>query len=256
MLPYLRLFGKDIPTYSLMCLLGIGAVVAYVLLRRKRFHIPNDDAIHIIVMGIVGALIGAKLLYIITILPEIPALFPRLKENPILFADLLIPGYVFYGGLLGGLFAVWRYCRRYAVSFKNVSMIIAGAVPLFHIFGRIGCFLAGCCYGIPVSCGLVFTQSLGAPNGIPLLPIQLIEAGINLLLFTAVMLFQRFSKHPERSLLLYLCSYAGCRFLVEFFRGDAVRGVFFGVSTSQWISLGILLFFVIRGLVKKLGGDV
>ena len=250
MLPYIHLFGITLPTYWLMSVLGLAAVAVYILIRRKRLGLPADDLIHIVLLGVVGAIIGAKLLYLVTMIPLIAGNFGKIVGDPQLLVAFLTQGYVFYGGLFGALLAVWLYCRKYSVSFASASVLIAGAIPLFHIFGRVGCFCAGCCYGVGAPWGVVFTQSLEAPNGVPLVPVQLFESGANLLIFIAVTLFQRRSKHPERSLVVYLMAYAACRFALEFVRGDLIRGGFLGLSTSQWISAGILLFFAVRLAIR------
>ena len=246
MLPFVTIFGKVLPMYGCLIILGLLASAAFILIRRKRLGLLTDDLIHIVLLGIVGAMIGAKVLYLATMLPLIINNFDKIIGDPALITAFLTQGYVFYGGLFGTLLAVRLYCRKFAVSFASASVLIAGAVPLFHVFGRIGCFYAGCCYGVEASWGVVFSQSLEAPNGVPLVPVQLFESGVNLLIFTAVTLFQRRSKRPERSLELYLLSYAACRFVLEFMRGDLIRGGFLGLSTSQWISAGILLFFAVR----------
>ena len=252
MLPHIHVLGKELPVYWLMSLMGIAAVTVYILLRRKRLGLAGEDLVHILLLGLVGAVIGAKALYLMTILPFIAANFEKIIANPDVIKALLSQGSVFYGGLFGALVAIWLYCRKYAVSFTSVSMLIAGGVPLFHVFGRIGCFAAGCCYGIPASWGVVFSHSVGAPNGVTLIPVQLFESAANLLIFAAVTLFQRYSRRAELSLTLYLASYAVCRFILEFLRGDLIRGVFFGLSTSQWISAGILVFFAVRSVIRRM----
>ena len=254
MLPYIHLFGIELPVYWLMSLLGISAAAVYVLLRRRRLGLKTDDLIHILLMGIIGAILGSKALYLVTMLPVIAANFDKIIRSPVLLKALLTQGSVFYGGLFGALLAIWLYCRKYAVSFSAVSMLIAGGVPIFHFFGRLGCFSAGCCYGIRAPWGVAFAGSLSAPNGVALVPVQLFESGANLLIFVCVTLYQRRSRHPERSLAFYLIAYAVCRFLLEFLRGDLIRGVFFGLSTSQWISAGVLLYFLVLGLIRKIRG--
>jgi phosphatidylglycerol:prolipoprotein diacylglycerol transferase len=234
-----------------MSVAGIAAVVVYVMLRRRKLGLPTDDLIHIVLFAVIGAMVGAKVLYLVTMIPVIMANFGRIIHDPELIKAFLTQGYVFYGGLFGALLAVWIYCRKFSVDFKAASMLFAGGIPLFHVFGRLGCFSAGCCYGVDAPWGVVFTQSLSAPNGEPLVPIQLFEAGANVLIFTGVTLFQRRSKHPEKALTVYLVSYAVCRFILEFFRGDIIRGGILGVSTSQWISLGILVYFAARPLLLK-----
>lgn len=113
------------------------------------------------------------------------------------------------------------------------------SVLLFHMFGRLGCFFAGCCYGREANWGVVFMHSLNAPNGVPLIPVQLFEAAFNLLMLVAILIIRPERKRQGLLLPLYLIAYAIGRFILEFFRGDMGRGIFL-FSTSQWISLFVL----------------
>lgn len=116
------------------------------------------------------------------------------------------------------------------------ASLTAPAIPLFHVFGRVGCFLGGCCYGLPSAWGFVYRYSpVAEANGVSRFPVQLVEAAWNLVLFLLLARLQR--RGRDRLLPLYLALYAPARFLLEFLRGDAYRGIFLGLSTSQWISL-------------------
>lgn len=239
MLPYLTLFGKSIPTYGLMAALGIAAALAYITLTNRggqAGHIPAVDVLHLLALAVPGAIVGAKLLYLIVELPAIVQNWSYLWQNPNSLWTFLKQGLVFYGGLAGGLGAVYAYCRRYRLPYGAVLNICTPAIPLFHIFGRIGCFFAGCCWGIPAVYGISFHQAPFAPNGIPLLPVQLIEAACNLLLFVFLAAFSRRARAKALTFPLYLLGYGLLRFVLEFFRGDALRGIFV-LSTSQWLSL-------------------
>ena len=249
MCPTIQMFGKEIPAYWLMSLLGILAAAVYALVRRRQLKLRSDDAVHFVALSAIGGIVGAKLLYLITVIPLVLQELPYFTKQPDRFLLLLQDGFVFYGGLYGALFFVWRYCRKYKVDFHVAAALFAGGVPLFHVFGRIGCFLTGCCYGIEANWGIAFYDSMSAPNGIPLVPVQLFEAGAELIIFIAVMIVQNRSKLRSSGLYLYLFTYALCRFVLEFFRGDAARGSFLFLSTSQWISavtVLAILFLILR----------
>ena len=243
--PFFHFIIWDIPAYWLMGVIGVAAASLFVLLRNRRFKMPGEDVLHIGLLIAVGAVVGSKLLFLITILPTLIRYADVIFTSPEGWAMLVQGGYVFYGGLLGGAAAAVIYCRKYKVSVSEAAALITPAIPLFHAFGRVGCFLAGCCWGIEVPWGIVYTESLGAPNGVPLLPIQLIEAGLNLCLFIGLWLYQN---HRARTapidawqpLPVYILLYAVLRFTLEFFRGDAERGVAL-LSTSQWVSLVLVL---------------
>lgn len=105
--------------------------------------------------------------------------------------------------------------------------------------GRVGCFCMGCCYGCPTdsSLGVTFHVSPIAPNGVALVPVQLLEAAAEFLLF-AVLLALSLRGAPGRALLGgYLAAYGVLRFTLEFFRYDNYRGFLGPLSLSQWISI-------------------
>lgn len=242
MLPFIPVLGRPLPTYGLVAVLGILAALLYCTLTNrggKAGHIPPVDVPHLLVLAVLGALAGAKALSLLTQLPAIVRNWGRLMADPRLFLFLLTHGLVFYGGLFGGLLAVYLYCKKYALPLGAVLGVCTPAIPLFHVFGRIGCFLAGCCWGVPVSWGISYTLSPQAPNGVPLLPVQLIEAACNLLLFVALAILSRRLVQKWMVLPIYLIAYGTLRFCLEFFRGDVLRGVFI-LSTSQWISLAVV----------------
>ena len=156
-------------------------------------------------------------------------------------------GIVFYGGMLFFLLAVDLGIRRF-VLYKRASSwgLAALTVPLFHGFARIGCYFGRCCYG-PVMegafCSHFFEHRL---------PVQLMESGFNFLLFVALLLLFYYRKRSRGKLArVYLWAYAIFRFLIEFFRDDAVRGGFGPLSFSQWVSLGILVGLIVRACILR-----
>ena len=164
-------------------------------------------------------------------------------DLPLLLED---SGIVFYGGMLFFLLSVHLSIRRF-VLFKRASSwgLTALIVPLFHGFARIGCYFGRCCYGVVCAgalCARFFEHRL---------PVQLIESGFNFLLFVALLLLYFYRKRSRGKLVrLYLWSYASFRFLIEFFRDDALRGGFGPLSFSQWVSLIILLALAIRAILR------
>ena len=243
MYPYVDFWGFQVSGYARAGRAGLGAAGLYVGFTnrgRKAGFLYAQDIVHITCLAVVGAVVGAKLLHVLTVLPVIIGNWELLMrpENDGMLLNLLASGFVFYGGAIGGVAAVYWYCRHYRVPFKSVLGLMAPAIPLFHAFGRVGCFLGGCCWGIPVSWGIRFTNSIGAPNGVPMLPVQLIEAGCNLLLFALTAWLSRKMVRKWLVMPVYIVCYSVLRFTLEFFRGDAGRGVWL-LSTSQWISLAL-----------------
>lgn len=233
---HITLFNREIPLYGILFYAGmlLAALVALGVARRR--GLPAAEVVYSAVYTFVGALLGAKLLFIAVNLRTI-------IESGIPFVAVVKGGFVFYGGFLGGLIGLFLYTRQFKLPIGGYLDVYAVVLPLGHAVGRIGCFFAGCCYGIPWEGGHVYTNVVGdTPLGIPLLPIQLIESACLMLLFLAQLFF--LCRYPRSSGLhthFYLLSYPVVRFVLEFFRGDAQRGVLF-LSTSQWISLAILVF--------------
>ena len=148
----------------------------------------------------------------------------------------------FAPGLIGAVLAMWWYTHHFKMDFWQSVELLIPSVPLVHAFGRIGCFCGGCCYGIPFDppIGIAFTNSPVAPNGIPLFPVQLVEAGLNFLLFFFLLWFAGKPRPQGRILGAYVIAYAVIRFVLEFLRYDYERGILWVFSTSQWISLILL----------------
>ena len=153
-------------------------------------------------------------------------------------------GFVFYGGLLGGILGVYIYAKQFKISFKSLLLTLLPIVPLIHAIGRIGCLCAGCCYGMEYDGfgAIVFHNSVLAPNNVPLFPMQIVEAICNLIIFIILLCTYKKFLGTYKTLGLYLILYSIVRFILEFFRGDLIRGIYFSLSTSQWISIILLIF--------------
>ena len=229
--------------YAVMVFIGAAVMCgAAVLLAKKRKTVPAEDIFYMLLYAGIGCLVGAKLLYIIVSVDDYWLEDKSLKENMRYWAAVLMSGgLVFYGGLIGAFLGALRYCKHFKIDFRESMHIVIPTVPLFHAFGRVGCFMAGCCHGIEHDgiFAVTFTNSPAAPNGVPLLPVQLFEAMGNLAL--AVVLTVLFLRNAGISLGgFYLVCYGVMRFMLEFFRGDDIRGSVLALSTSQWISLLVL----------------
>lgn len=242
MLPYLTILGRTFPTYSLLGIAGVLLGMLVAALRCKRFHLSAEDCIYIYVMGVVGALIGAKLLYLLPLLPQMLAEIELLWEDPAaFFARYISSGMVFYGGFLGGILGAWLEARWFRLKLRDFFPVLVPVLPLVHGIGRIGCFCAGCCYGVETEgpWGVMFSHAVAAPNGVLLLPVQLWECGAELVIFLLLLWYSGREVRTGGILRLYMLTYAPERFVLEFFRGDLVRGMYGPLSTSQWISLAV-----------------
>ena len=158
-------------------------------------------------------------------------------------------------GTLAVLVGIW-YVRKHRLPVWTTGDLAAPGIALGYAVGRMGCFFAGCCYGSPCSGDLCITfsdtHSL-APLGVALYPTQLFEAGGELVNFVILFTLYRVRKFDGQIFWLYPVLYSILRFVVEFFRGDTERGLFFGgaISTSQIVS--IAMFFVSLFMLWRLG---
>ena len=250
--PYFHIFSLSIPSYGIVILLGSVLGILLAVWRCPGSNISRQDTFYAFLFGAIGLIIGAKVLYIIVNIREIWEYRRLLTENPSLYLQwLLSGGFVFYGGLLGGVASVYFYCRKYKIPFFEAMDLFAPTIALTHAIGRIGCFLAGCCYGKHTDgpFGVTFRESPVAPNNTPLFPVQLLESSLNFALCAVLLLYAKKSRTPGRVIGLYLSIYAVMRFFLEFLRSDSARGLVFGVSTSQIIGLLILpigLYLLLR----------
>ena len=159
------------------------------------------------------------------------------------------------GGLLGGLAALLLYLHHFQLPYGVYLSSITPAVPLAHAFGRIGCFFAGCCYGIPYAppIGICLKNAIGtAPTDIQLFPVQLLESGLDFLLAGLLQLCFRKRTRKTDVIPFYCIGYAGIRLFTERFRYDTERGIYFGLATSEWISLALAICGVLLLLVPSL----
>ena len=231
--------------YGLMMAIGILAAYFMVEYRAKKRGMAEDAIFNMAVWAVCGGLLGAKALYLITRLPALIA-------DPALILDCLKDGFVVYGSILGGILGAWIGCRRYHLVFLKIFDLVVPALALAQGIGRIGCLLAGCCYGMEVSESnpfhIVFRESAYAPNNIPLFPTQILSSLLNFLHFGVLMALSRRTKCDGQLAGFYLLFYSIGRFVMEFFRGDLIRGSVGALSTSQFISI----FMCLAGLLMIL----
>src|SRR5438128_4530451 len=198
------------------------------------------DAVRVLDLGIyiiISALVGAKLLLLVTD-------FRTFRADPSELLTLARSGGVFYGGLILAVTVALFYIRKVGLPLWTTCDVFAPGIALGHVIGRFGCFFAGCCWGKPTSVpwAITFTSpfaaaNVGTPLNIPLHPTQLYEAGAEFLILMFLLLTERKGRpFPGRTFWLYMLLYAISRFIIEFFRGDD-RGNVGALSTSQFISV-------------------
>ena len=254
MYPYIEIFGHNIGTYIICAAVGIllCAFVGYYLIRDKK-GICIEDLIVSTVFVVVGLVIGGHIVYGITNTTNIIRLFQNISSYRFIpFMQMLFGNYlggmVFYGGVLGGIAGLYLVCRFTQFGHADVMYdMYAVCIPLFHVFGRIGCFLGGCCYGIECRYGFTIHGNTLNPavNDVNRFPVQLVEAAFNLIIFLILFVLHRKKKFQHRLLIVYFYLYPVVRFILEFLRGDEIRGFLMGLSTSQIISILLFAFAVV-----------
>lgn len=239
-----------IHTYGLMTAIGIIAAYLTAEYRAKKNRLDDSKIFWLVIWCLVFGYACSKILYWITILPSI-------IEDPSIMLRTLADGWVVYGGILGGILGAYLFCRRNKLPTLKYFDIAIASVALAQGFGRIGCFFAGCCYGVPTDSAfsITFTNSQIIPEellGVPLVPTQLISSALDFALFALLVLLYRRKKHiPGQCMAAYLICYSAGRFILEFFRGDLIRGSVGVISTSQFISVftfigGIALLLIVN----------
>src|SRR5436190_6076909 len=244
---YPRLFELpwSIPYLGSITVYTYGVLLAAAYLLGLKFAMVRAkarglDAVRVLDLGIyiiISALVGAKLLLLVTD-------FRTFRADPAELLTLLRSGGVFYGGLILAVAVALWYIRRAGLPLWTTCDVFAPGIALGHVVGRFGCFFAGCCYGRPttVPWAITFTNpyaaaNVGTPLNIPLHPTQLYEAGTEALILVVLLVTEsRGRKFAGRTFWLYMLMYAISRYIIEMFRGDP-RGTVLIFSTSQFISV-------------------
>ena len=262
LLTFYNFLQSTIGVYTFVIAVGAAAaffVYAY-FARRRGCGWP--DLIMFYVIELLGMYFGAHLLYFFVQLPE----WTEYYSGRILsLGDFLAAfaqgasGLVLYGGLLGAALCVYicsRVSRRSVRSELNNAVI---AFPLFHMFGRIGCTLNGCCYGIEYHGFLAIQYTAdyiveGKSDDIAdysRFPIQPLEALIGLIMFIVLFILYKKTKDKYSLTCIYFLVYSVIRFFDEFLRGDSARGIWGPLSTSQWLSIVIFIAAVVYAIMQR-----
>ncbi|MBR4906613.1 MAG: prolipoprotein diacylglyceryl transferase [Clostridia bacterium] len=246
--PYLFHIGSfGVPAMG-VCVL-VGAVLAVLLswILRKRTALDwNGEFVDAIIYAVLLGFVGMKLLYWFVT----PGVFKAAFSNGFFkgFLSLLMEGMVFYGGLIGGIIGIFLVARKKKKNVLEFTDLFAPCFCVAHAFGRVGCLLAGCCYGVQIGettqFGLLTYKGALAVkylDGAMRLPVPFMETVFLLVLCEVLVLVFCTEKRLGTTTGWYLIAYAVWRFVIEMFRGDAERGKFGALYTSQWISILILL---------------
>lgn len=235
------LFGTTITIYTYGFMVAVAFLAGMFWVSRESKLLGQNPAkiMDLAFYIIVAAIVGSRVLHVLV------SERARFLENPLTIFKIWEGGLVFYGGLIGAvIISVW-YMRRNKLPFWIISDIFAPAVALGHVFGRIGCLMAGCCHGRvvghPAWYSIVFPANAHsfAPQGVPLYPTQIMEAAGEIVVFAALFVLRRYKRFDGQIIATYLILYSILRAAVEYFRGDVSRGFLMEpwISTSTFISI-------------------
>lgn len=275
MIPYLDIFGFRLSTYALAGVVAYLVAVSVATWQGRRLGISPKRIVDLTFWAVIAAIVGARVGFLFEQLPSYLELCVGADAPaPAGCADFWKPwkgGFVYYGGFVAAALTVAFLARRYRLAFWSVADAIAPALAIAHAIGRVGCFLAGCCYGKATSgaCAVRFHDATPG-GGIFRHPTQLYEAAAELLIFGALLVHASRRRRSGSTFLLYVALYAVARFVVELFRGDADRGYLFELvwpwlanllrvppgepmllSVAQAVSAGLLLAAVLVWLVRR-----
>ena len=221
--------------YGVMIAVGILAASWLATKLCKEYKLDYENIDSFIIFVIVIGYAFSKLTYCLTV-------FDQFLSDPL--SVLGSGGWVVYGGILGGLLAALIGCKWKKWKFMDYFQVLMPCVSLAQGFGRIGCFFAGCCGGAVTDAwyGIQFpATSLAWNTTQKIIPTQLLSSAGDFLIFAFLMYNLKKGKHPEDTGAWYLILYSVGRFLIEFLRGDLIRGGIGPFSTSQFISLFVVV---------------
>jgi len=239
-----RIGSFPVHTYGVFLALAfLGAIMITVRLG-GRDGLPKERIYDLCLWMLLASLVGSKVLMLFT--------EPEYRGNPwaLISLDFLRSGGVFYGGLIGAVVTGYFLMKRYKLPWWKTADACAPGIALGNVFGRLGCFSAGCCWGKPTGepWGVRFTELAheitGVPTGVALHPTQLYESISMLIVFGFLIWLHRHRKFSGQVILSYALLYSVIRFVIEFFRDDP-RGDILGLTTLTGLSTSQMIGIIV-----------
>lgn len=230
--------GLTIFTYGALVATAFIVGIFYITREARRVGEDPAKAMDLVFWIIVAAIIGSRIYYVLIVEPQ------SVFSDPLSLFKIWRGGLVFQGGVIGAfIVGVWWVSRHKMPVWKYMD-IFAPAIPLGHVFGRLGCLMSGCCHGRPApadawySITFPINPSSFAPGGVPLYPTQIMEAAGELIIFLGLFFFRKHKKFDSQLMAIYLIAYGILRSVVEYFRAGETRDLIFGqFSVAQLVSL-------------------
>jgi phosphatidylglycerol:prolipoprotein diacylglycerol transferase len=218
------IFGLTIYWYGVLITLGILAAITFSWFRAKRYGLTHDDLTDLAFLVIIVGIFGARILYILTNLEYFIA-------NPGQIFQLQMQGMAFLGIVLFNIPAVLIFAKVRKINFWRMVDLAAPAIAIGYFFGRLGCFMGGCCYGPNYSWGI----KMQAVNpDVAIFPTQLLNALVAVTIFVVLFFLGRNKKLKAGELFIYfIYLYAGLSFGTEFLRADAGHSPLFGTPFNS-----------------------
>lgn len=237
----LTVFNMSIPSYGAMILLGtlVVTILGIIVVFWRKLQVSSFLKLEL--WGGIAAIIGSKFWYMIAYTHEIQ------KQN-LTFNSFLDSGYSFYGGIFCGMIVVYISAKIFQINFELYAKNLIFLVPLFHAFWKMGCYMGGCCYGIRYKGigALIFPEGVKAPAGIPLFPVQLLEAVI--LLALSVFFLVKGITGIRKPVTKYILAYSTSRFVTDFFRQRPIGCL---LSIAQWVSILCIIIIIINQIIRQ-----
>jgi phosphatidylglycerol:prolipoprotein diacylglycerol transferase len=236
--PILVEFGPlTIRWYGVFVALGFLLAFAMFRTRASRLNLEEEVSTNLALLLFAAGLVGARAWYVVRYWREEFA--DHLRE----IVMIQHGGLVFLGGFFTAMLVLWIWCRVKGQPLATMADALAPPLALGHAFGRIGCFMNGCCHGRPSDAFWAIAPN--APpqfSGVRLHPTQLYEAAGLLDIVAALLVLQRVQRYPGQLAWSYAILYSVLRFVVEFFRGDVPHEILGRFTSAQ--AACALLFLV------------
>ena len=217
-------------------------------LRARRANIPAERIADIVLWLMVGAILGARIVYVTTYWKD------EFADQPLLEIFMIQHGgLVYYGGLIGATLAGFIYVHWKRLPLWKVADVLAPSCALGNVFGRFGCFLNGCCYGRPTDLpwGVSFPSDNPLhPPTVPVHPTEIYDAVNNFLLYLLLAWIFRHKKFDGQVFAIYLVGYALTRVFMEYFRGDYPPDhIHYGLTPGMLVSIPIFIVGLTLGVI-------
>lgn len=242
-----RIGSLEIHWYGFLIAVGFIAASWLFRSRAEKLGIPERDATNLMMLMLVSGIVGARLYYVVWNWDRNFGGEPSFAHDPLAILNIRKGGIVFYGGFLAANAVLWLWSRWKKLSFLELADALVPPLVLGHIFGRLGCFMQGCCYG--KACDHFWGVHPAEPpilDGVPYFgaihPTQLYEVVGLINILATLLVIEKLQRYPGRIILSYCLLYSLWRFIVEFYRGDVAHDILGRFTLAQSICIVLFIF--------------